>query len=236
MKLQQVQSELARMVEEGPFRSGHRLPPERELSVQFSVSRSTLRKALDHLEARGLIYRHVGRGTFFGRPGANRSAGLLEIGERTSPSELMELRLMIEPQIARLAAVRASPAEIAYMRHCVAKSMTVEEPEAYELWDSTLHRAIAEASHNTLVLAVFESANELRKLTVWGRLRAGLVTPRKNLLFWCEQHRGFVEAIAARDPGLAEQLARVHVEDLVKHMEATSKFGVSTSEQKQASG
>ena len=221
MKLQQVQSELLRMVEEGRFGPDSRLPPERDLCTRFGVSRSTLRKALDHLEARGLVSRHVGRGTFVGRLKAESPAGLLEIGEQTSPSELMELRLMIEPQLARLAAIRASPAEIAYMRHCVARSEMAVDPETYELWDGTLHRAIAQAAHNTLVLAVFGATSELRKLTAWGRLRAGLVTPRENLLYWCEQHRGFVEAIAARDPGLAERLARVHVEDLIKHMETT---------------
>lgn len=220
MKLQQVQSELTRMVEEGRFGADRRLPPERELCLQFGVSRSTLRKALDHLEARGIVSRHVGRGTFVGRPAA-ASAGLLEIGKQTSPSELMELRLMIEPQIARLAAMRASPAEITYMRHCVARSETAEDSETYELWDSALHRAIAQAAHNALVLAVFESAAELRGLTAWGRLRTALITPRENLVYWRNQHRGFVEAIAVRDPGLAEHLARVHVEDLIKCMEAT---------------
>lgn len=221
MKLQQVQSELIRMVEEGHFAVNRRLPPERDLCTQFSVSRSTLRKALDHLEARGLISRHVGRGTFVGWPKAAASAGLLEIGEQTSPSELMELRLMIEPQIARLAAMRASPAEIAHMRHCVARSETTEDSEAYELWDSTLHRAIAQAAHNALVLAVFESANELRGLTAWGHLRTALVTPRENLVYWRDQHRGFVEAIAKRHPESAENLARIHVEDLIKCMEST---------------
>lgn len=221
MKLHQVQSELTRMVEEGRFGADRRLPPERELCLQFGVSRSTLRKALDHLEARGLVSRHVGRGTFVGRPRTAASAGLLEIGEQTSPSELMELRLMIEPQIARLAAMRASPAEIAHMRHCVARGEAAEDSETYELWDGTLHRAIAQAAQNSLVLAVFDAANELRRLTAWGRLRSALVTPRENLVYWSEQHRGFVEAIAARDPGRAEHLARVHVEDLIKCMEAT---------------
>lgn len=221
MKLQQVQSELLQLLEDGGFGADGRLPPERQLCMQLGASRNTLRKALDHLEAQGLVWRHVGRGTFAGRPRRRRSSGLLEFGEQTSPAELMELRLMLEPQMARLAAMRASLEEIAHMRHCVAKSELAEDSETYELWDGALHRAIAEAARNTLVLAVFEAANELRKLTTWGRLRAAIVTPRENLLYWCEQHRGFVEAIAARDPRLAEHLAREHVEEVFKRMQAT---------------
>lgn len=219
MKFSQTQAELMRMIEQKRFGVDGRLPPERELCAQLGISRTTLRKALDHLEARGLVWRHVGRGTFVGRPADRTTGRLLDISERTSPAELMELRLMLEPEIARLAAIRASPTEIAFMRHCIVKNEASEDTETYELWDGTLHRAIAEAARNKLILAVYDAANELRKLTSWGRLRAFLVTPREKVLYWCAQHRGFVEAIAARDPHLAAHLARAHVEEVFKQMQ-----------------
>ncbi|HEV7443680.1 MAG TPA: FCD domain-containing protein [Steroidobacteraceae bacterium] len=218
MKIEQAEAELLKIIEEVRSGPDGRLPPERDLCEQIGVSRSTLRKALDLLEARGKIWRHVGRGTFTGQRRKEGWPSLLEIGEATSPSELMELRLMLEPQIARLAAVRASPNEIEYMRYCLTKSEAAQDPETYELWDGTLHRAMAEAAHNTLVLSVFEAVNELRKLTAWGRLRALILSPPGRMAHWRSQHRGFVEAIADRDPGTAENIARFHVEDVFRSM------------------
>ncbi|MFL1874148.1 FadR/GntR family transcriptional regulator [Hansschlegelia beijingensis] len=221
MKHQQVEQELLEIVEKCRLSDGGRLPPERELCAAIKVSRGTLRKALDSLEAKGLIWRHVGRGTFAGKVLAART-NLIEIADTTSPWELMELRLMIEPQIARLAAMRASQTEITHMRHCLEKSEAAHDPDTYEIWDSTLHRAIAEAAHNRLVLSVFETVNELRKLTAWGRLREQIVSPPGRLEHWLLQHRAFVDAIASRDPGRAEVSARIHVEDVFQSMRVGS--------------
>lgn len=217
MKHQQVEQVLLEIVERSRFADGGRLPPERELCEAIKVSRGTLRKALDALEARGLIWRHVGRGTFAGKVRTAQTS-LIQIADTTSPWELMELRLMIEPQIAKLAAERASQSEITHMRYCLEKGEAADDPDTYELWDGTLHRAVAEAAHNRLVLSVFESVNELRKLTAWGRMREKIVSPPGRVEHWRKQHRGFVEAIAERDPRAAEACARLHVEDVLKSM------------------
>src|SRR3546814_9384462 len=178
---------------------GTRLPPERTLAAELRVSRGTLRKALERLEARGRIWRHVGRGTFVGPRPASHEARLSVVSEATSPHELMEMRLSLEPQIARLASMRATEHEIGHMRYCVRKTGTVTESQAYELWDATLHRAIAQAAHNTLLLAVFDAVNEVRSMTEWGRLRDIVVSSRAVQLAWWRQHEAFVEAIAVRD-------------------------------------
>lgn len=217
MKHQQIEQELMRIIEESRLSQSGRLPPERELCEAMQVSRGTLRKALDALEAKGLIWRHVGRGTFAGNP-VSAHAGLIAIADTTSPWELMELRLMIEPQIARLAAVRASQSEINHMRYCLTKSEGADDPDTYEIWDGTLHRTVAEAAHNRLILSVFESVNELRKLTTWGRLREMIVSPPGRLSFWRSQHRAFVDAIADRDARAAEAATRAHVEEVFRCM------------------
>lgn len=97
-----------------------KLPPERDLCEQIGVSRSTLRSALNLLEAEGKIWRRVGSGTYTGSTPPKELQGLPAISDATSPGELMELRLMIEPGIARLAALRATRSEIEYLKHCVA--------------------------------------------------------------------------------------------------------------------
>lgn len=218
MKQAQIENELMQIVEESHLRAGGQLPPERDLCERLGVSRGTLRKVLNVLEARGVVRRHVGRGTFAIKPQFVGASSLVDIADATSPWELMELRLMIEPQIARLAAMRASQTEINYMRHCVAKSSEAEDQETYETWDMTLHRTVAEAAHNRLVLSVFEPVNELRKLTVWGQLRRIIVSPPGMIQHWCSQHRAFVDAIADRDPKAAEEKARFHVEEVFRSM------------------
>ena len=86
-----------------------RLPPERELASRLGVSRAELRKALGQLEAEGILSRQVGRGTFL----TARSESISDIASRltlkTSPPAAMQARLLIEPELAALAATMATP-------------------------------------------------------------------------------------------------------------------------------
>lgn len=202
----------------GQLESGARLPPERVMCSGLDISRGTLRRALERMEAKGKVWRHVGRGTFAGPRPTHPERKLSVVSECTSPHELMEMRLIFEPQIARLAAMRATQQEITHMRHCVRKTGTVTESEAYELWDVTLHRAIAQAAHNNLLLAVFDALNEVRNITEWGRLRDMVVSSRAVQQSWWRQHEAFVEAIANRDADHAETTARTHVKMVLGQM------------------
>lgn len=215
-KVKAVEKALDQMVSN--LSPGTRLPPERTLSRELGISRGTLRQALERLEARGRLWRHVGQGTFVGTRPAGSDARLSVVSQATSPYELMEMRLMLEPQIARFAALRATEQEIAHMRHAVRKTGVVADSQTYELWDSTLHRAVAQAAHNTLLLAVFDAVNEVRTMTEWGRLRDIVVSSREVQLTWWRQHEEFVGAIANRDASRAEEAAREHVEMVLKQM------------------
>jgi len=88
-----------------------RLPPERELAKKFSVSRAELRKVLAVLEAEGQIQRHVGRGTFVVRPPEDPRPDSEDIAARTSPLAAMQARRVVEPELARLAALNATSAQ-----------------------------------------------------------------------------------------------------------------------------
>ena len=89
-------------IEAGDFAPGDRLPPERELMVSLSMTRTALRKALDKLEHDGQIWRHVGKGTFIAsQPGTNRSGRLAELSKQVTPVHMMRARLSLEPAIAR---------------------------------------------------------------------------------------------------------------------------------------
>src|SRR5829696_4794151 len=86
-----------------------RLPPERDLSAALGVTRTELRKALGTLETEGQIWRHVGKGTFVGSRPVDSLSDIAALSNRTNPAELMRARLIIEPELARAAALTTTP-------------------------------------------------------------------------------------------------------------------------------
>lgn len=188
-----------------------RLPTERGLATALGVKRSALRRALAVLEADGKIWRHVGRGTFTGmRPAADQST-LTLVARRTSPAEVMGVRLVIEPATAALAARHATAEQIEHMHACVRKSRMTTDVNTYELWDSHLHRTIAEAAGNALLLAVFNAVNAIRQENIWGSLKEATLTCERQAAY-SRQHLAVVNAIGARDAPEAERRMRAHLE------------------------
>lgn len=190
-----------------------RLPPERELSELLGVSRGELRKALAILEKHGELWRHVGKGTFIGaRPVAEMSS-VAEISAQTTPSEVMRARLAIEPELAREAALHATADDISEMKLSITGARAAETWRQYENWDNRLHRAIAVAAHNALLLAIFDTVNAVRRTVVWGRLRDEAPHPPSDHHSFAE-HAAIIEAIEDRDLGAAASRMRQHLESV----------------------
>ncbi|MEJ2135795.1 MAG: FadR/GntR family transcriptional regulator [Desulfofustis sp.] len=213
--------QLNEMISEGRFPENSKLPPERELSRNLQVTRSSLRKALALLEADGKIWRHVGRGTFVGQPSVEESLQLSFFTKTTNPMEVMEMRLVVEPRLAGFAAMRATPAMIAKLYRCVEKSRSPRDTHSYELWDATLHRTIAEAAQNNLLLSVLNIVNAMRQDRLWGQLKELAVTPDK-MQTYTDQHLRCIEAIESRNATAAEQLMNEHLESVKNDLLAVS--------------
>lgn len=174
-----------------------KLPAERELSEILGVSRGDLRKALAALEAEGQLWRHVGKGTFTGSR-AIEVMSLAEIDRQTNPAEVMRTRLLIEPIIAREAALNATSLNIDALRRCVRRTHQAATWRQYETADNELHRCIAEASGNRLLLALFDALNAIRRAVVWGMLRSNTDRPPSDHHSFAEHDR-IIEAIERRD-------------------------------------
>lgn len=189
--------------------SGSRLPTERQLSERFGVGRRALRRALDALEAEGVLWRRQGAGTFLGEP-VPAEPDLVSLTDFT---EIMEVRLRIEPALAQMAALRARPEDVARMRDLARRIIESEDADARELWDGTLHRLIAQSARNSLFLALFDTVNRVRQDDAWraireqARIRAGLESRMTTIL----QHSAIVDAIAARDPAAAGRAMHDHL-------------------------
>src|ERR1700710_951398 len=95
-----------------------RLPAERELSAQLGLTRAALRKAMAVLESEGQVWRQVGRGTFIGARPVLNLAEVKYLSSISSPSQIIDARLTIEPELARLAALRGVDSDFVELRLC----------------------------------------------------------------------------------------------------------------------
>jgi GntR family transcriptional regulator, transcriptional repressor for pyruvate dehydrogenase complex len=148
----------------GELHSGDRLPTERELAEQFQVSRTAVREALKILSQKGLVDMRPGRGTMVidGADEALRhSLGLvmrLKLGEVGGSNMLVEVREMLEVEIAGLAAARATDTEVAALRAAVqVMDASLDDADAFIAADNQFHEALACATQNPLILALINS-------------------------------------------------------------------------------
>jgi DNA-binding FadR family transcriptional regulator len=186
------------------------LPPERELCDILGVSRGALRKALARAEAQGRIWRHVGKGTFFGpRPMADLS-DLSEISTLASPPEVLRARSLLEPALAREAALHASAADLDELEMSAANGRKADSWRRYETWDNRFHRAVATATQNRILLLLFDNLNNVRRAMAWGRRRPVSPRPAPDHHSFRE-HARIVAAIHDRDPDAAEKAMQEHL-------------------------
>jgi len=201
-------AKLRRYVDEARREDRRRLPPEARLAEELDISRARLRGLLKILEGEGLIWRHVGKGTFIGeRP---LTTELTSMPDMLTPPEAFETRLVIEPEIAALAARRATPAQIEEMRLCLQRMQEFDEFDQWAVWDERLHRLVAKAADNTLLLAVYDTIRESAPSgmrNIINRVFSLHTRDESNI-----EHQRFIEAIAEHDPQKAESLMRAHLQ------------------------
>ena len=202
----------------GGYSPGDRLPSERDLIGSLGMSRNTLRKALDALERDGAIWRHVGKGTFVAAHGGNSATGsLAELSQQVTPVQLMRARIALEPAIAREAAIHASDEAVTRLK--VASDRCVQAPDwdDYEAQDDALHRAIAEATDNVLLLSLFDQLNQVRRAVAWNTVVRQSNRPARDHTSFSE-HEKLIAAIEARDPNAAQDAMRIHLGSVTKRL------------------
>jgi DNA-binding FadR family transcriptional regulator len=189
---------------------GGRLPAERELCELLGVSRGELRKALAALEADGLLWRHVGKGTFVGLRPAEELSSVRAVAARSNPREVMQARLIIEPILAREAALNATGEHLAELRRSIRASREAATWRQYETYDNHFHRTVAEAAGNTVLTALFDQLNAVRRAVVWGRLRDQTERPPRDHHSFAEHDR-ILAALSDRDQGAAQRAMLEHL-------------------------
>jgi GntR family uxuAB operon transcriptional repressor len=164
---------------------------------------------LAQLEAEGSITRHVGRGTFLTLHG--EGPRLKDSVAHTSPAELMEARLRIEPALAEMIVTNATPADFERMEMCLDKAERATTLDEFELWDAALHQAMANATHNRFVVWVLDMVTAVREQAEWGKLKDRIVTPERRIRYQ-EEHRNVVRALRDRDAERARACILTHLQ------------------------
>ncbi len=215
-----IASQVERAIYEGRLQTGDKLPPERQLVREFGTSRVAVREALRTLEHRGLLeVRQGATGGYFVRaadPGLllRDLRTLLRLG-RVSVANLLEARLLVEPDVARLAALRANDADLKALRQAMDERAEVARTGTpWRLLDLGFHRLVAEASKNPIHFVLTHALMDLE---------ADLTVPRIELTEADSReidgaHRDIYDAVASRDPARARAVMEAHVIDVQRRL------------------
>ncbi len=222
----QVLSTFKRLLSEGSLKPGARLPAERELAERFQVSRSSLRQALKVLEIFGVITQRVGDGTYVRDvAGAVLSEPLnfLILLNGISFQEIMEARLIVEPELAARAAERATAeTDAALRREMEAMKACEGDHKAISQHDVAFHKIIFDSAGNRvcgmLFTVIHESLDNLVELT------SQMVSVSHTLKF----HQRIFDAIAARNPEDARRRMHEHLSDVDTLLAFTNEDRLNT--------
>lgn len=205
---QDIRRHIVSAIEGGVYPAGSRLPTERALCEALSVSRNAVRGALAVLEGEGLIRRVPGSGTYVSDRGNGH--GFDDIALMSSPSQIMEARLVIEPHLAHLVCANGTALDFLEMERCVKAGAAADRMEGFEIWDTALHEAIAAATKNPVVVASCRLISRARDGSEWGELKRRSLTPERRTIYQGE-HEEIVAALRRRDAKGAETALRSHL-------------------------
>jgi GntR family transcriptional repressor for pyruvate dehydrogenase complex len=217
-----VADQIRQAIFKGLIVAGHKLPPEREMAEHFQTSRVALREALRSLEKEGLISikRGAGGGAFVAdfdnalNALADSLNTVVKLGSAKS-ANLTEMRCILEPEITRLATLRATPEDlVAIETVVVAQEKELASGELSRKLDMEFHRCIAEAAHNPVMSIVVSAVNQSIRNSILRSKRTEEMRQRV-----VKYHRDIFEAVRGGNAELAKNVMNSHVVDVQCHLE-----------------
>jgi DNA-binding FadR family transcriptional regulator len=219
---EQIVQQIEDSILKGALKAGDQLPAERELAIRFGVSRTAVREAVKALREKGLVEAYSGRGTFItdGTSQAVRQSFdlMVKIGQPEGSTDLAEVRSILEPEIAALAAERAEESDRATLREAVAvMDRSLKDADAYIEADLDFHLALAEAAANPLILSLIDSIVGLLREQ---RLRIFQVEggPQRGQI----HHKRILEGMEKRDAKMARDAMKAHLEQVREDSHASA--------------
>jgi GntR family transcriptional repressor for pyruvate dehydrogenase complex len=219
-----VADQIRQAIFSGLLTPGHKLLPEREMAERFQTSRLALREALRALEKEGMIVikRGSGGGAFVAdfdnalRALLDSLNTVVKLGQAKS-AHLTEVRAILEPEITRLATIRATPANIKAIEEVVlAQENELQSGELSRKLDMEFHRRVAEAANNPVLNIVVNAVNESIRDAIFRSKRS--MEMRTRVVTY---HRNILEALQIGDAARAKAVMTEHVVDVQCHIETT---------------
>ncbi|WP_026560674.1 MULTISPECIES: FadR/GntR family transcriptional regulator [Bacillaceae] len=212
----QIYNQILSEIQSGSFNIGDKLPAERELCEQFGVSRAPIRQALSALELNGIIYSRQGEGVYVKNTQILNHSDSAFILDSTSPEDIVEARMNIEPVIIKYAALRATDEDIEELRSTIQK---MEEETKSGIYvpdtDEALHKGIAKASHNDLFIKIMAAiSNAMKQQEMWKLIRDRTFTRPDYRDVNFEEHKMLIKAIEEHDELKAVELMTTHMQNL----------------------
>ncbi len=207
----EIAEQLRKRVIAGEWSSEKRLPTERDFATQYGVARNTVRRAFDQLESDGILTRQVGRGTYLCEQRANDGiAGIVRRMEGTSPADMMEVRLLLEPAATAFAATNASSSALASIAEAHECAIAASGMPDFEVWDAEFHHRIFSCTRNDLLREFHEVLRILRDQPKWFEMKARSFSEDRRRIY-CDEHAKILGALNARHPEQAEAAMRAHL-------------------------
>lgn len=220
-----IREEIERRIQTGELAPGERLPTERDLAQSFGVSRSIVRAAVLALVEAGKVHRHVGRGSFVMESPRAEPPGDGALFHVIAPAEMMDVRCILEPGMVDLIMLNASRADLDTIASTVTKGEFSQNAVEWNKADDDFHLALARATHNRLIISLYEAFSLSRKQGAWFRMKQKSVNSNLWQHFQA-QHRAISDALSAGDRDAACKAIHEHIEEaranLRGHMRATS--------------
>ncbi|MCU7645921.1 FadR/GntR family transcriptional regulator [Pseudomonas piscis] len=221
---EQVADQIRAGILRGQYAHGSRLPSERDLAQRLKVSRPAVREAIGALQNEGMVITRHGSGTYVAdcplqvNEAAPDYAGLPPVDADFSPISTLEVRLLIEPAIARLAARRAQRDPLAerYLEQMI-DVKDIGDPLQQARWseaDRLFHRQLAMMTGDILIARIAEEINKTMEQPLWNRLRDDGIYDPERIQLYAAEHRLIYEAIISGD----EDAAAFYVEGHLKRV------------------
>jgi GntR family transcriptional repressor for pyruvate dehydrogenase complex len=211
---QRVAERLSEMIASGQYAIGERLPAERELSIAHKVSRATVREAIIALELAGLVEVKMGSGVYVtGMPSTDGLPVPMDVG----PFELTEARMLIEGEVAALAATQITDLELAALDQLLTDMTLANKRGSGEEVDRQFHQAIANATRNSAMAAVVDSLWTIRLrspqcVRLFQKSRARGTQPV------VAEHRAILKALRGHDARAAREAMRQHLKQVLDYL------------------
>ncbi|HEX6502733.1 MAG TPA: FadR/GntR family transcriptional regulator [Terriglobales bacterium] len=225
---EQIVEQIEESILKGALKPGDQLPAERDLAERFGVSRTAVREAVKALREKGLVEAYSGRGTFITNGTSHAIRQSLDLMTRIGPdgsAQLAEVRAMLEPEIAALAASRADEQHLATMREAVAvMDRSGGDADAYIEADLDFHLALAEAAANPVILSLIDSIVGLLREQRLGIFNVDRGPQRGQL-----HHKRILEAVEQRDAEKARAAMRDHLQQIREDAHKAAELATTVS-------